>query len=144
MRWKDEAQEKLKRYDWMHQALVNIPMEIKRLKDDAVNLRSAADGVAVRGGGGKREDALINNLVQQQELEKNLKQVRQWLSVMDRSLSSMDPEDQLVLNRLFLYPQRDAINQLCSELGVEQATVYRKRDRALYRFTVALYGFPET
>ena len=144
MRWKDEAQERLKRYDWMHQALRNIPEEIKRLKADAVAMRSAAESVSVRGGGGHREDALINNLVQRQELERNLKQVRQWLAVMDRSLAAMDPEDQLVLSRLYLYPERDAINRLCDELGVEQATVYRKRDRALYRFTVALYGFPET
>ena len=30
--------------------------------------------------------------------------------------------------------------RLCEQLGVEQSSVYRKRDGALYRFTLALYG----
>ena len=144
MKWKDEAMEKLKRYGAMQQALQNIPEELRRLKADATALRSAsAEDISVKGGGGRREEALINNLVQRQELEWTLKQVKQWLTVADRGLAALTPEERLVLQRMYLYPERGAIDRLCTELGVEQASVYRKRDKALHRFTVALYGFPE-
>ena len=145
MQWKEEAVEKLKRYSAMQQALQNIPAEIHRLREDAAALRSAsAQQVCVKGGGGRREDALINNIAQRQELEWTLNQVQQWLSVADRGLAALDPEERLVLQRMYLFPERGAVDTLCGELGMEQASVYRKRDKALRQFTVALYGFPET
>ena len=73
-----------------------------------------------------------------------MKQVKQWLSLTDRGLQALEPEELLVLRRMYLTPERGAVDRLCEELGVEQASVYRKRDKALHRFTVALYGFPET
>ena len=145
MNWKNEAIEKLRRYDVMRQALRNIPAEIARLREESTALRSAsADILCVKGGGGKQEDARINNLVQRQELEQTLKQVRQWLSIADRALLALDADDRLILQRLYLYPQKGAINLLSDELGIEQSSVYRKRDQALHRFTAALYGFLDT
>lgn len=144
MQWKDEAVEKLKRYGAMQKALENIPAEIRLLQDDAAALRSASAPKVGGKGNSTREDALINNIVRRQELEWNLKRVKHWLSVTDRGLEALDPEELLVLRRMYLTPERGAVDRLCGELGVEQATVYRKRDKALHRFTVALYGFPET
>ena len=136
--------EKLRRYDSMRRALGNIPEEIRRLKDEARAIRgSTCDRIAVRGGGGHREDALIDNLVKRQELEWTLKRVKHWLLVADRGLAALLPEEKLVLQRLYLHPEKDALQRLCDELGVEQSSVYRKRDQALQRFTTALYGFAE-
>ena len=145
MKWKNEAMEKLRRYDAMRQALRNIPEEIDRLKADACALRGAiTDTTPVRGGGNRREEALINNLVERQELEWTLKQVKRWLATADRGLLALSQEERLILQRLYLYPERGAVERLCSELGVEQSSIYRKRDQALHRFTVAMYGFSET
>ena len=145
MQWKTEAMEKLRRYGCMQQALQNIPEEISRLKDAACTLRGATtDATPVKGGGNRREEALINNLVERQELEWSLQQVKQWLAVTDRGLSALTPEERLILQRLYLFPERGALNRLCNELGVEQSSIYRRRDQALHRFTVALYGFSET
>ncbi len=145
MKWKEEAMEKLKKYDAMRQALRNIPEEIARLKEDIFRYRGIrTDAVSVKSSGGRRDDALINNLAQQQELEWTLKQVKQWLSIADRGLLALTPDERLVIQRLYLYPEQNAMQHLCAELGVEQSSIYRKRDQALYRFTVALYGFAET
>lgn len=135
--------EKLRRYDVMRRALGNIPEEIRRLKEEARAIRvSSFDHIVVRGGG-CREDALIDNLVKRQELEWTLKRVKHWLLVADRGLAALLPDEKLVLQRLYLHPEKDALQRLCDELGVEQSTVYRKRDQALQRFTTALYGFSE-
>lgn len=137
--------EKLRRYDVMRQALRNIPEEIERLKAEATALRSAStDSFFIRGSGGRQEDARINNIIKRQELEQALRQVRHWLAVTERGLLALDEEQRTILQRLYLYPQRGAIERLCSELGLEQSSVYRKRDQALHRFTAAIYGFLET
>ena len=145
MNWRNEAIDKLHRYDLMRNALQNIPDEIARLKAEAMAIRSAsANSFFVKGGGGDREDARINNLVRRHELEETLRQVRQWLNVTDRALLALKDDERLILQRLYLYPQKGAIDRLCNELGLEQSSVYRKRDQALSRFTVAIYGFLET
>ena len=106
MNWKNEAIEKLRRYDIMRQALLNIPQEINRLKEESTALRScSADTVHVTGGGGRQEDARINNLIQRQELEQTLKNVRQWLTIFDRALLAMDEDDLMILQQLYIYPQ---------------------------------------
>jgi len=144
MKWKNEAMEKLRRYDAMRQALRNIPEELSRLKEDAAVLRGASTNTTpVRGGGGRREDALINNLMERQELEWTLRQVKRWLAVADRGLLALPQDERLILQRLYLYPEKNAIVRLCNELGVEQSSIYRKRDQALQRFTLAMYGFSE-
>lgn len=145
MKWKNEAMDKLRQYDAMRHALRNIPEEISRLKMDASSLRGATtDATPVKGGGSRREEALINNLVERQELEWTLQQVKRWLRVTERGLSALPEDERLVLQRMYIYPERGAADRLCGELGLEQSSVYRKRDQALYRFTTALYGFPET
>lgn len=145
MKWKQEAMEKLRRYDTMRTALQNIPQEISRLKEEARTMRRAAmDKPFARGGGDHRDDKLLNNIAHRQELEWTLKQVRLWLAHIERGLLALSEEEMLVLRRFYLYPEEGAMERLCTELGVEQSTVYRKRDNALERFTVAMYGFAET
>lgn len=145
MKWKNEAMEKLRRYDTMVSARENIARELQRLKEEATSMRRADPSVTpVRGSGGRHDEQLMNNIVTRQELSWTLKQVKQWLANTERGLQALPEEDLLVLQRLYLYPRPDSMERLCGELGVEQSTVYRKRDQALERFTIAMYGFPET
>ena len=145
MQWKEEAIEKLKRYKAMQTALKTIPEQICMLEANAATLRrSSAPKVGGTGSIRGREDALINNLAERQELEWSLARVQQWMAVMHRGFDALTPEEIVILQRMYLFPERGVVDRLCSELGVEQATVYRKRDKALHRFTVAMYGFPET
>lgn len=145
MNWKTEAMEKLRRYDAMRQAAVNLPEEIDRLEAAVCGLRGVnTDAAPVKGGGNRREDALLNNLVHRQELEMALQQAQSWLRTADRALAALTPEEKLVLHRFYIYPERGSVDRLCGELGVEQSSVYRKRDKALRKFTIALYGTVES
>ena len=141
MNWKEEAMEKLRKYDAMRQAEQNLPQEISRLEEEAGALRSAGFDAPVSSSNRRgQEDALLNNMVHRQELELALHQAQQWLTITNRALGALTPEEKLVLHRLYIYPERGAVDRLCAELGAEQSTVYRKRDKALHRFTLALYG----
>ncbi len=143
MNWKEEATEKLRKYDAMRLAVQNLPEELKRLEQAACAIRSArTDGTPVKGGSNRREDMLLSNLVCREELSRTLRQARIWVSTADRALGALSPEEKLVLHRLYIHPERNAIERLCQELSLEQSSIYRKRDQALHRFTMALYGIP--
>ena len=145
MQWKEEAMEKLKSYKAMRLAAKNIPEQICMLEAKAVSLRSpSAPKVGGMSSVRAREDALISNMAEREELQWNLARVKQWLAVTDRGLDALEPEELVILQRMYLFPERGAVDRLCGELGVEQATVYRRRDKALHRFTMAMYGFSET
>ena len=145
MNWKNEAMEKLQRYTQMQQAAYNIPEELKMLEQAICAIRSARlDGTTAKGGGNKREEMLLNNIVKRQELSQSLEQTQRWLTTANRALRSLSAEERLILQRMFIVPEKGCIPRLCQELGVEQSTVYRKRDQALERFTRSLYGATET
>ena len=141
MNWKAEAKEKLRRYDAMRLATINIPLELQRLEVDAQSIRSArTDSTPVTGGGSKREEAMINNIIERQELERALQQAQLWLRTTDKALSALDREEKLILHRLYLYPQKGSLELLSTELGIETSSIYRRRDKALEHFTYAYYG----
>lgn len=145
MNWKNEATEKLKRYGAMQLATRNIPEEIHMLELAITAIRSSrADGSPAKGGGNKREEMLLNNIVKRQELSGALEHARTWLSTTDRALRSLNSDERLILQRLFITPEAGCIQRLCDELGVEQSSVYRKRDKALEKFTRSLYGITES
>ena len=105
MNWKAEAMEKLRRYGAMRLAVINLPEEIKRLELDARSIRSArTDATPVNGGGSRREEALLNNLIQRQELDNSLKQATLWLKTTDRAMGVLTPEEKQILHRLLIYP----------------------------------------
>ena len=144
MNWKAAAKEKLRRYDAMRLATINIPEELERLEIDAQSIRSArSDATPVAGGGNRREDAMINNISERQELERSLQQALIWLRATDRALTVLSQEDKLILHRLYIYPQKGSLELLSRELGVETSSIYRRRDKALKQFTLAYYGIDE-
>ena len=145
MNWKREAIDKLKNYEAHREALENIPKEIKRLESAYAGIRSATtDGTPVSGGGNTREDSMLSNIVHRDELKRRLKEARLWVVQVDKALAVLDDEERLVLDRFYIHRAKGNVGELCERLNVEQATVYRKRDSALRRFTIALYGVTET
>lgn len=141
MNWKSEAIERLSRYTAMTQAMENIPLELARLKLDAVQLRGCRPD-RIPGGAtpGPRDDALLGNLIKREELGAALKNAKLWVSTTDKAMSVLTGEERTILTKMYVTPQKGAVNDLCGALGLEQSSIYRKRDQALYRFTIALYG----
>lgn len=144
MDWKREAIDKLRSYEAKRTALTTIPEEIRRLEEDAAGIRAAdMDRDPVSGGGSAREDRLLSNIVHRQELGLALRQARDWVGIVEAGLAVLDPEERRILDRFYIHRARGNVERLCEELAVEQATVYRRRDKALRRFTLALYGVTE-
>lgn len=144
MNWKKEAADKLRNYTARQQAVTNISEQLRSLEIKATSIRSASvDGTPVQGGGSGREDAMLNNIVNRAELERQLEQARIWCRTVERALSVLTDQERLVLDRFYIHPAKGNLDRLCQEFDAEVATVYRKRDAALHRFTIALFGFDE-
>ena len=146
MNWKFEAIEKLKEYAARKKAITSIPEEIKRLEEDAQRIRAAStDATPVQGGGSAREDMLLSNIVHREELQRRLSDARRWVEIVDGGLAVLTDDDRLVLDRFYIHPMRGNVDRLCLELGLEEAkSVYRRKDKALRKFTLAIYGCEES
>ena len=141
MNWKNEAIERLTRYSAMAQAVENIPKEITRLERSIQELRGCDPAKAPSAKNpGPRDDVLIGNIIKRQELSDSYENARLWVDTTQQALSVLNAEEKTILTKMYVTPERGVVNQLCLALGVEQSSIYRKRDQALYRFTMALYG----
>lgn len=145
MNWRREAIEKLRNYEAHKQALESLPKEIRRLESAYTGIRSATtDGTPVSGGSSTREDAMLSNIVHRDELKRRLKEARLWVSMVDKALNILTDEERLVLERLFIHPMKSSMGALSEQLSIDKTTVYHRRDSALRKFTIALYGATET
>ena len=140
MNWKNEAVERLGQYSAMSQAMKTIPVEMERLEREACLIKARKLEQPTATSKGPMDDRLIDNLIQRQELGDAFENARCWLAATNGALSVLKQEERDILYQMYVHPSRGVVAKLCEELGVEQSSVYRKRDQALYRFTMALYG----
>lgn len=122
--WKAAAITRLTELEAMSKAAGNLPGEI----------------AACRGVGPRGCDERLDAMVRKEELTRRLKNTKAWLSQTRTALSALTPEERLVLQLLYVAPRKGNASKLCELLECEQATVYRRRDRALRKFTLAMYG----
>lgn len=145
MNWKEEAVQRLQRYDAMRRAVINLPQEIDLLRQEATAVSTG--WVSPVSGSRKlraREDLLLDNLVKRQQLQWSLDQARGWMDNMNRALSALTPEERLILQQMYILPAEGALEWLSGKLGVERSSIYRRRDKALQKFTLSLYGDGES
>ncbi len=57
--------------------------------------------------------------------------LRQRVQNLEQAMQVLTPEERLVAERLFVHPAKGNVQVLCQELGVEQSSVYRRREAAL-------------
>lgn len=145
MDWKREAADKLKCYEAKRTSLDRAQAELRRLEDDMTRIRSATtDGTPVSGGTSTREDAMVNNIAQREELKLAMKEATAWVKIVDGGLAVLDEEERHILDRFYIHRAKGNVERLCDELHLEKTRVYELKDKALRHFTLALYGVVET
>lgn len=145
MNWKQEAIEKLEQYGAKKQSLQIIPGEIARLEAAASRIRGVrTDSISVKSSGDRHEDALLSNILQREELDWSLDQAKQWVCQVDAGLSVLNTEERQILDRFYINGEKGAADDLADMLAMDVKTVYRRKDAALRRFTIALCGCVES
>lgn len=144
--WKFKAIDKLRGYTAQKASLNTLPEEIARLESEAYSIKSAtSDGTPVKGGGSGREDRLLSNIVQREEHKMMLERAQKSVSGIERGLSVLDKDERRILERMYIFPEVGAVQRLMDEYGlVETSSLYKRANKALHHFTVAMYGATES
>ena len=139
--WRRQAEDDLREYEARKKSLENIPDQIRELEEKMTSIRSQnADSVSVKGGGGSRDDAYLNNIVARDRLNANLEDNRRFVSRVSNALSILTDDDKRILTRFYIVPERGAAFNLSGEKHVDHKTVYRWKDTALEKFATAMFG----
>ena len=75
-----------------------------------------------------------------QRLKKALAYAQLQVQVMDNAMQVLTPEERLVIHRMCIAREKGAVPVLCQILQVEQASVYRRKERALKKLAEAMGG----
>ena len=145
MNWVKEAESKLRDYAAKEQSLESVAERIAQLQAEMTCVRSATtDSTAVHGGGNCREDALLNNIAERDELERVKLSTAEWLEWVNGALTALSDTDKNLLDKFYINRRKGHVERLCEEMHLEKAQVYRRKEAALRKFTLLLYGATET
>ena len=140
MNWQKEAVNDLKSYIARKQSVESLKERILDLERRSVKLGGTSNSTPVQGGGNRNEEALVNNIAERERLNMALTAAQKLVDIIEKGLAVLTSEERLVLEKFYIDRPTMYLDRLCDELHCEQATVYRIKDRALYKFTVAMYG----
>lgn len=145
MNWVKEAESKLRDYAAKEQSLESVTERIAQLQAEMTCVRSATtDSTAVHGGGNGREDALLNNIAERDELERAKLSTAEWLEWVNGALIALSDTDKNLLDKFYINRRKGHVERLCEEMHLEKAQVYRRKEAVLRKFTLLLYGATET
>lgn len=142
MTFKDWIIPDLKDLDRLRKAVVNIPEEIATLEAEfgALKATSYDKDIVDGGGANSAEEKLITNIAKRRELETRLTYTQRFIAEQERFLSMLEPEERLVLELMYVNRRKNSIEQIKEELCIEQAQVYKIRNRALEHMGQLRFG----
>ena len=139
--WRMQAINDLQTLNANRQALINIPQRISELEAQSTRIRSAtADGIRAKGGGSGRENMLLNNITEREELQDTLDAIRKQVAKIDRALSVLTDAERRILQVRFIDREPGALSKLSRELDLDERTVRNRQTDALKLFAIAIRG----
>lgn len=141
MNWATVSIQRLKDYEIRKQAAENITEQIELLQERFTAIRSATtDGTPTPTNANRREEMLAYNVTMREELTRNLAFAKREISLTEKGLAALTDKEKRILNLFFINRTRNHIQQLCDELYISKTELYRLKDEALRKFTIAMYG----
>ena len=141
MKYTDWLIPRLRNLEAERRALVNIPDRIKALEISFGAIRAVAtDGEPVSGGTSRREELLLENIAERDELKHNLRITRAEVRQVENALNSLSPEEKTVIEKFYINRPQNHVEWLCQELHIERTQVYRIKDQALIKMARQLFG----
>lgn len=141
--WKREAAQDLRDYRARKIAIKSMTAELIQLQADMEHLGGISTDAHVKSSGGTEDDRLINLIVRKSKIESSLRRASDSVGAVEAAMLILDDEERHVLDMFYITPAKGNVFRLCEDLCVEQATVYRRRDTALRKYTIARYGCVE-
>lgn len=139
--WKTHAIDDLRELTALKESVESIPKEIKTIELDMQLVKGTSfDKMPVDGGSSGYDERMINYIDLKTRLSENLKVASSRAKRIERGLAILDNTERLVLERFYIHRESRYLDRLCSELGYEKSQIYRIKDVALKKFTLARCG----
>ena len=108
-------------------------------------IKGSSSSVPVQGGGNRYEDNLLDLIVEKDRLKALYRVNRQRQKIIKRGLDSLSDTESKVINCFYIQNMKysAAVDRLRDEIGYEEASINRIRNKALYHYTLAEFGLPE-
>ena len=135
MDWRLCAEDDLRRYKQMKIGVLNSKDRL-RLVSEALTSPKVNLGRKNR----RTETEVINAIVEKERLTANINSAERLIAIIERGLESLTEEERRLLEQFYMSNSPSKMRHLSEEFGYEPRTLYRKRDRALTNFTIAMYG----
>lgn len=144
MNYKDWTIPRLKELPQLEKALDNIPERIKVLEAEYTNIRAVrTDATPVHGGTNTREEMLIANIAEREELSARYDIAKRNVEQMRNALADLEPNERKALEMFYIHRCKNHVERLCAEFGYEKSQVYAIKDEALIKLAKILYGCAE-
>lgn len=139
--WRKQAVNELEMYEARKLAVVNISDQLRELEESFTGIRSpSADSACVKGGGRRKDEAYLNNIVTRDALKDNLKEARRSVRRVSAALGCLSEDEREILERFYIKPEKGVAFNMADELAVDRKTVYYRKDAALRKFTIAMFN----
>ena len=141
MNWQQSAIEDLQNYEARKDSLKSIRERIKALNCQYESTKCATtDSTPVQGGASRIEEHMVDNILERERLKKTYYATKKLVELVEKGLARLNPQELEILEKFYIYPAKGNINRLVEKFGYEQRQIYRMKDKALYKFTIATYG----
>ena len=121
--------------------LENVPQRISDLRHrvEMINA-SRPDKISVMSSSRDPDEAIINSIMERQELEISESIIRSDVAWLESGLAKLTPDERMILERFYIRRRKDYLERLTEDLHVERSEVYRLKDQALRRLARLLVG----
>ncbi len=135
MDWRLCAEDDLRRYKQMKIGLLNSKDRLRLVSESVRSPKTSLGRKSKRA-----ESEVINAVVEMERLAANINSAERLINIIERGLDSLSDEERRLLEKFYMSSSPSKMRHLSEEFGYEPRTLYRKRDRALTNFTIAMYG----
>ncbi len=118
----------------------NLEDEIYMLEESKTSMGNAHQSAPTRGGGTKFEDRLVKLICICDDLRGRKKNMETNLRCIERGMSALSPMERELLDIFYINGERNSAEIAVERFHKERSTIYRELDKALTKFTEALYG----
>lgn len=135
MDWKICAVEDLRRYNLMKVGILNSQDKLRAIDTSVRHARSSAEKPHKR-----LDSRVVDAIVESERLKANITAAKNLTSLIERGLGSLSDDERKILELFYMKDTSKPAAHLINELGYSSRSIYRARDRALEKFTLAMYG----
>ena len=135
MDWKICAVDDLRRYNLMKIGILNSKDKLRTMEKAALAARQSFEEKPKH-----LDSKLVDLIVETERLRSNIHTAQNLVTLVDRGLGALSEGERSVLEKFYIDDCTRTTRSLREHFGYSQRSIYRIRDRALRKFTLAMYG----